>query len=160
MLHHHPVQTKTLSEINLIPIILQNDPITSGSCQSLKQRRAGIERLYAILSIANEGASKTQIVYQANLNFRSAEKELAYLQSKGLVLKSVTEGTISRYFLTSRGENILKLLTQVALNVPELLGHSPKSMFSYGLIDPIPRIRPSRALDAPMEMESMEQSYR
>jgi len=88
----------------------------------LKRRRAGIERLYAILSIANEGASKTQIVYQANLNFRSAERELVYLQNKGLVSKSFTTGTVGRYFLTRQGETVLKLLAQVALNVPELLG--------------------------------------
>ena len=95
----------------------------------MKRRRAGIERLYAILSIANEGASKTRIVYQANLNFRSAKKELEYLQSRDLIFKSSATETIGRYFLTRRGENVLKLLTQVATNVPELLGQVPKSTF-------------------------------
>ena len=115
----------------------------------MKRRRAGIERVYAILSIANEGASKTQIVYQANLNFRSAKKELAYLQSKDLIHKSWTTGTIARYFLTTRGENVLKLLTQVAMNVPELLGQLPKSMFSYGPVNPTPHLRSLRALEVP-----------
>jgi len=92
----------------------------------LKARRGAIERLFEILSIVRHGASKTQVVYRANLNFQSAEKDLVYLRSRGLLDRSMTKGGLGRYFLTGRGETLLGLLTQVATSVPEVLSPPPE----------------------------------
>lgn len=67
-----------------------------------KKRRASIAIIVDILSVAEEKAKKTQIVYKANLNFRMVEEYLPHLLDKGLI-----ENTDGEYKTTEKGEEFL-----------------------------------------------------
>jgi predicted transcriptional regulator len=56
----------------------------------------------AILSVAREEAKKTQIVYEANLNFKRVDAYLPYLVDKGLI---VNTGGV--YKTTEKGKEFL-----------------------------------------------------
>ncbi|MEA3324041.1 MAG: winged helix-turn-helix domain-containing protein [Euryarchaeota archaeon] len=49
------------------------------------KRRSKIDIIIAILDVVSGGATKTKIVYKANLNFNIATKYLELLLEKGLV---------------------------------------------------------------------------
>ncbi|EMR73169.1 putative transcriptional regulator [Thaumarchaeota archaeon SCGC AB-539-E09] len=67
-------------------------------------RRNDLDICADILKVAQTGAKKTQIVYQANLNFKIVKKYLNRLIDKGL-LDPANE---RRYYTTtSRGFNFL-----------------------------------------------------
>jgi len=50
-----------------------------------KGRRNKLEIMVDILSVAIEGAKKTEIVYKANLNFKRAGKYISLLEEKGFI---------------------------------------------------------------------------
>ena len=50
-------------------------------------KRDRLEIIRSILTICNNGAKKTEIVYKANLNFRSAEGHLQWLADRELIAK-------------------------------------------------------------------------
>ena len=68
----------------------------------VKERRGRAEIIVDILSAAMREAKETQIVYQANLNFRRARKYLPYLEEKGLI-----ENMGSEYKTTEKGKQFL-----------------------------------------------------
>jgi len=59
-------------------------------------RRNDLDICADILRVAQTGANKTRIVYQANLNFKIVEKYLHRLMSNGLL-----QQTMDRRFLTT-----------------------------------------------------------
>jgi len=59
-------------------------------------RRNDLDICAEILQVARAGAKKTQIVYQANLNFKIVEKYLKRLTDGGLLQSK------DRYFFTTR----------------------------------------------------------
>jgi len=59
-----------------------------------------------ILTVALNGASKTQLVYGANLNFKRLGRYLPDLAEKGLI--SVEESSPTRYLTTEKGRSFLK----------------------------------------------------
>ncbi|SDW93345.1 winged helix-turn-helix domain-containing protein [Methanohalophilus portucalensis] len=63
------------------------------------KRRSRIDISAEILDAAMSGANKTQIVYNANLNFSIAKKYLEMLEKKELIRK---EG--DRYVTTEKGK--------------------------------------------------------
>jgi predicted transcriptional regulator len=67
-----------------------------------KERRGRIEITADILSVAREEAKKTQIVYNANLNFKRVDAYLHYLVDKGLI-----ENTGGVYKTTEKGKEFL-----------------------------------------------------
>ncbi len=67
------------------------------------KRRTKFDIVIAILDVVSVGATKTKIVYGANLNFNLATKYLDFLLEKGLVR---TDG--SRYEITEEGEIFLE----------------------------------------------------
>ena len=69
---------------------------------SFKKRRGSIAIIVDILSVAEEKAKKTQIVYKADLNFRMLEEYLPHLVDKGLI-----ENTDGEYKTTEKGERFL-----------------------------------------------------
>ncbi|MGV8089579.1 MAG: winged helix-turn-helix domain-containing protein [Methanothrix sp.] len=74
-------------------------------------RRTRLEVLSSILEICGgEGASKTRIVYQINLNFKNAGAYLNWLTDKGYLVK---EGKM--YKITPEGKKML-------LNLKEICG--------------------------------------
>ena len=69
---------------------------------SFKKRRGRTDILADILSVAEEKAKKTPIVYKADHNFRMVEEYLPHLVVKGLI------GNIGgEYKTTEKGEGFL-----------------------------------------------------
>ena len=67
------------------------------------KRRTKFDIVIAILDVVSGGATKTKIVYKANLNFNLATKYLDFLLEKGLVR---IDG--SRYEITDEGKVFLE----------------------------------------------------
>ena len=64
-----------------------------------------------ILSVVEEPSTKTNIVYEANLGFKQADKYIDDLQEKGLL--EVHEETRKEYEITDQGEEALELLEKL-----------------------------------------------
>ena len=62
--------------------------------------------LSKILGICSNGANKTRIVYQANLNFRTVGPYLKLLSDNGLI--DVKDGKMVIYETTQRGQNLME----------------------------------------------------
>lgn len=65
-------------------------------------QRSRIDIIIDILDVVKIGASKTTVVYRANLNFALAKKYLGLLQKHGMV-----ENKSGRYISTDRGKRFL-----------------------------------------------------
>ena len=75
-------------------------------------RRGRVEIMMDILDEAFAGVNKTGIVYGANLNFNMAERYLALLINRGLLVKLNGErGDV--YRITEQGREILKNYKQI-----------------------------------------------
>jgi predicted transcriptional regulator len=68
-----------------------------------KERRGKIELVIDILSVALDGARKTEIVYKANLNFTRIDRYIPFLEDRGLMENS---GPI--YKTTEKGKEFLR----------------------------------------------------
>jgi len=71
-----------------------------------------------ILEICTDGASKTKIVYQANLNFRTVLPYIDLLIKNDLLICCCDSSII--YKTTSKGLNILKELKNIYYAIPEI----------------------------------------
>jgi predicted transcriptional regulator len=71
-------------------------------------RRNRLEIVQSILDIARKGATKTQIVYRANLNFRMADELLARLLRAGYVNLERSTKRRPRFLTTERGMAFLQ----------------------------------------------------
>jgi predicted transcriptional regulator len=71
-----------------------------------------------ILDICMNGASKTRIVYQANLNFRTVNPYIDILIEKNLI--KVERGQMVRYHTTERGMNLLNEINRIYNDLSEL----------------------------------------
>ncbi|RLB77658.1 MAG: hypothetical protein DRH24_15830 [Deltaproteobacteria bacterium] len=67
------------------------------------ERRSKFDIVIVILDVVSDGATKTKIVYKANLNFNLATKYLDLLLEKGLV-----KINSSRYEITDEGKTFLE----------------------------------------------------
>jgi predicted transcriptional regulator len=67
------------------------------------KRRTKFDIVIAILDVVSGGATKTKIVYKANLNFNLATKYLDFLLEKGLVRTNS-----GRYEITDEGTVFLE----------------------------------------------------
>jgi predicted transcriptional regulator len=74
-------------------------------------RRGKHTIILQVLTICKTGANKTKIVYQGNLNFKTATYYIDLLINNGLI--NVEEGNPSMYQTTAKGVNLLKNLLQV-----------------------------------------------
>ena len=76
----------------------------------LDKRRDKLEIMKSILSICkNDDATKTKIVYRANLNFKTAGIYLDWLINKGLVAKDE-----NHFKLTAKGIELLSNLQDIS----------------------------------------------
>jgi predicted transcriptional regulator len=76
----------------------------------LDKRRDKLEIISSILSICKkDDATKTRIVYRANLNFKTAGIYLDWLINKGLVARDE-----NHFKLTSRGTVLLSNLQEIS----------------------------------------------
>ncbi len=71
-------------------------------------KRSKPEIVSEILEICRDGANKTRIVYQANLNFRTVNPYLNILIKNHLI-----EASLGEYKTTEKGANLLGDLNQV-----------------------------------------------
>ena len=71
------------------------------------------EIISQILNVCRNGAIKTRVVYQANLNFKTVEPYLALLVKNNLL--EVQQGEKKMYETTEKGETLLEALNQVSV---------------------------------------------
>lgn len=69
------------------------------------------EIISQILNVCKNGAIKTRVVYQANLNFKTVEPYLALLIKNNLL--EVQQGEKKMYETTQKGESLLEAINQV-----------------------------------------------
>ena len=81
-------------------------------------KRSRPEIISQILEICMGGASKTKIVYQANLNFKMVNPYLDLLIKNGLIM--VNEKHVTLYETTLKGKNLLKKMRKVHGELSEL----------------------------------------
>jgi predicted transcriptional regulator len=70
------------------------------------------EIISQILNVCRNGAIKTRVVYQANLNFKTVEPYLDLLVKNNLL--EVQQGEKRMYETTEKGETLLEALHQVS----------------------------------------------
>ena len=70
------------------------------------------EIISQILNVCRNGAIKTRVVYQANLNFKTVEPYLDRLVKNNLL--EVQQGEKKMYETTEKGETLLEALNQVS----------------------------------------------
>ena len=70
------------------------------------------EIISQILHVCRNGAIKTRVVYQANLNFKTVEPYLDLLVKNNLL--EVQQGEKKMYETTEKGETLLEALNQVS----------------------------------------------
>jgi predicted transcriptional regulator len=75
-------------------------------------RRNDLDICADILQVAKAGAKKTQIVYQANLNFKIVKKYLSRLIDTGMLM---TADESSLYTTTNRGIEFLEQYTELVI---------------------------------------------
>jgi len=69
------------------------------------------EIISQILNVCKNGAIKTRVVYQANLNFKTVEPYLDLLIKNNLL--EVQNGEKTMYETTEKGESLLEAINQV-----------------------------------------------
>ena len=69
------------------------------------------EIISQILNVCRNGAIKTRVVYQANLNFKTVEPYLVLLVKNNLL--EVQQGEKRKYETTEKGETLLEAINQV-----------------------------------------------
>ena len=75
-------------------------------------RRDFTRVVYEILQLSENGISKSQMVHQANLNFRLVKRYTDFLIRTDMLQSSTGNGT-EFYELTAKGERVLHLLADV-----------------------------------------------
>ena len=78
----------------------------------LRPRRTQLEIVAQLLGIASQGgATKTSLVYKANLNFKLAQRYLDELESKGMIVRR-DGGLGTTYVCTERGLEALRSISR------------------------------------------------
>ncbi len=72
-----------------------------------------------ILDVCVEGASKTKIVYQSNLNFRTVIPYIDLLTKNGLLETSTTKSSVI-FKTTPKGLKLLKDFKNIQSVIPEI----------------------------------------
>ena len=74
-------------------------------------KRSKQEIIAQILEVCQESASKTRIVYQANLNFRTINPYLDILMKNNLI--EICKGEQTLYKTTKNGEDLLETIKKI-----------------------------------------------
>ena len=74
----------------------------------MQEKRRKDQVISQILALCLGGVNKTKIVYQVNLNFKTANAHLDLLLKKGLL--EATQGNSPIYKTTPKGERALEIL--------------------------------------------------
>jgi len=81
-------------------------------------KRSRQEIISQILEICMDGASKTRIVYQVNLNFKTVNPYLDLLIKNDLI--QVNEGRAILYETTPKGIGLLESIKRIHDKLPDL----------------------------------------
>ncbi|HPW73218.1 MAG: DNA-binding protein [Methanothrix sp.] len=84
------------------------------------------EIISEILRVCMKGASKTRVVYQANLNFRTVNPYLELLMKNDLIVAS-NQGPRVVYETTEKGTDLMKTIEQVHSTLIEYQEPVPSS---------------------------------
>lgn len=82
-------------------------------------RRNDLEICADILRVARRGAKKTQIVYEANLNFKIVKKYLRRLIENGLLHNSEKE---KLFFTTNKGDDFIQQYSELVIPIDSISG--------------------------------------
>ncbi|ADC65178.1 conserved hypothetical protein [Ferroglobus placidus DSM 10642] len=82
----------------------------------MHERRSKFEIIYEILCRTQTPASKTKIVYGANLNFKLAEKYFSLLEEMSLLEKVKIDGKTC-YAITEKGREFIKRYEELAKDI-------------------------------------------
>jgi predicted transcriptional regulator len=96
-------------------------------------RRDATRVIYEILSLATYGASKTHIIYRVNLSFQLAERYIKFLLQKELLAKRESGGG-TKYYLTTKGEHLLRSLRDVEKELCDLFKSPSLGTTVQGLV--------------------------
>ncbi len=99
----------------------------------LRRRRDARRLIFEILWLARIGATKTQLVHQANLNFRLADSYIIFLTAKGLINQKKDNNGSILFGLTVKGE---RLLGSLAVVEEELAGLCPRPFRASSTVAP------------------------
>jgi len=91
----------------------------------LNQRRSNIEIIADMLTVGENGAGKTEIMYSANMSYNQIQKYLGFLMSQGFIDKVEVGNPVVTYQVTKSGLRLLRLIT----SVKEMLGLDDDGIF-------------------------------
>ena len=81
--------------------------------EKFSARRSNIQVIADILAEAIKGASKTKLVYKANLNFKVMERYLRFLSDRNMIELLTNRGGRDKFITTQRGKEFLYHYSQV-----------------------------------------------
>lgn len=84
----------------------------------VNRRRSDIEIIAEMLKVGENGAGKTEIMYNVNMSYSQIQKYLGYLISEGFIDTIKIGNPCVHYRVTEKGKKLLKLL----VGVEEMLG--------------------------------------
>jgi predicted transcriptional regulator len=85
---------------------------------NVSKRRTRFDIVIDILSVCVEGANKTKIVYNTNLNFRTANVYIDFLMESDLLMLN-SHGDNKIYQTTDRGMDILRKFRDLEKSVKD-----------------------------------------
>ena len=84
----------------------------------VNRRRSDIEIMADMLRMGKNGASKTRIMYHADMSYSQLQKYLWFLTNQGFLIRVVAGKSQAMYFVTDRGNELLESIDRLA----EVLG--------------------------------------
>ena len=84
----------------------------------VNQRRSNIEIIADMLKVGENGAGKTQIMYNANMSYKQIQKYLTFLTRQGFIDKMEVGNPSVTYKVTDNGLKLLKSIN----SIKEMLG--------------------------------------
>ena len=84
----------------------------------INNRRSNFEIIADMLRVGENGAGKTEIMYNTNMSYSQIQKYLGFLMSQGFITKVEVGNPVVTYRVTDTG---LKLLRSID-SVTEMLG--------------------------------------
>jgi predicted transcriptional regulator len=84
----------------------------------LNRRCSDIEIIAEMLKVGENGAGKTEIMYNVNMSYSQIQKYLGYLISEGFVDTIKIGNPCVHYHVTDKGQKLLNLI----VSVKEMLG--------------------------------------
>lgn len=93
----------------------------------LTRRRDATRVIYDILMLGRRGASKTEVIYKANLSFHLAERYISFLLARQHLQLSIDGRGVRRYSLTAKGGHLLSFLVEIQKELEGLFAKGPIS---------------------------------